>query len=147
MQELPIPVPDVEAAARPCDGGQAKNLARPCLLLAEVPAHGYELLERPQPLGFDLGDPASVYKTLRWLENDGHVTFEWELLTRGPARRVYAITNDGHEMLQAWNLTLAKNREILGMILGRVTSPSVGPEPAPVAEHAIASTMRRGGSV
>ena len=78
MQELPILVPDVEAAGCPCDGGQPKNFARPCLLLplAEAPAHGYELMERLRPFGFDLSDPASVYKTLRQLEADGHVTSE-----------------------------------------------------------------------
>jgi len=122
MQELPIPVPDIEASGCRCDGGQPKNFARPCLLLllAEAPAHGYELLERLRPFGFDLNDPASVYKTLRQLEGEGHVTSEWELSTRGPARRVYALTDDGRDMLDAWARTLARNREILGMFLDRV---------------------------
>ena len=147
MQELPIPVPDVEAAGCRCDGGQPKNFARPCLLLllAEAPAHGYELIERLRPFGFDLSDPASVYKTLRLLENEGHVTSEWELSPRGPARRVYSITADGQEMLQAWAQTLAKNREILGMFLGRVSDLSAGPAPASVIEHVPPAALRRGG--
>ncbi len=147
MRELPILVPDTEAAGCRCDGGQPKNFARPCLLLllAEAPAHGYELIERLRPFGFDLSDPASVYKTLRLLANDGHVTSEWELSTRGPARRVYSITADGREMLQAWTLTLAKNREILGMFLGRVSGLSAGPATASVIDHATPSAIRRGG--
>lgn len=143
MQELPILIRDTETDGCRCDGGQPKNFARPCLLLllAEAPAHGYELIERLRPFGFDLSDPASIYKTLRLLENDGHVTSEWELSARGPARRVYSITADGHEMLQAWAHTLAKNREILGMFLGRVTGLSAGPTPANVANRATPSTL------
>src|SRR5438094_3914189 len=102
MQELPVLDSGVEAADHcRCDGGQPKNFARPCLLLllAEAPAHGYELIERLRPFGFDLSDPASVYKTLRVLESDSHVSSEWELSTRGPARRVYSITADGRELL------------------------------------------------
>ena len=143
MQELPILVPDVEAAGCPCDGGQPKNFARPCLLLllAEAPAHGYELIERLRPFGFDLSDPAGVYKTLRQLEADGHVTSEWELSSRGPARRVYALTDDGRDLLQAWTMTLAKNREILGMFLERVA----GLNSAGAVERPTASAARHGG--
>ena len=148
MQELPTLVPDVEAGDCRCDGGQPKNFARPCLLLllAEAPAHGYELIERLRPFGFDLSDPATVYKTLRLLENDGHVTSEWELSTRGPARRVYSITADGREMLQAWTHTLAKNREILGAFLDRVTGLVTGPESAHQSERTTPSMKRRGGN-
>jgi PadR family transcriptional regulator len=143
MQELPLSLSDVAEASCRCDGGQPKNFARPCLLLllAEAPAHGYELLERMRPFGFDLNDPASVYKTLRQLEGEGHVISEWELSTRGPARRVYSLTDDGRDMLDAWSLTLAKNREILGKFLQRVA----GLETAGAAERSVRSTARRGG--
>jgi poly-beta-hydroxybutyrate-responsive repressor len=117
------------------------------LLLAEAPAHGYELIERLRPFGFDLSDPASIYKTLRLLEGDGHVTSEWELSARGPARRVYSITDDGHDMLQAWAHTLAKNREILSVFLGRLTDLSAGPATARAIDHATPSATRRGGEV
>lgn len=113
---------EAEAADRcRCDGGQPKNFARPCLLLllAESPAHGYELLDRLRPFGFELNDPASVYKSLRHLEQEGLVTSEWELSTRGPARRVYSLTVDGRDLLEAWAFTLEQHREILGQFLGR----------------------------
>jgi len=147
VQGIPIAVPDLEAAACRCDGGQPKNFARPCLLLllAEAPAHGYELLERLRPFGFDLSDPASVYKTLRLLETEGLVTSEWELSTRGPARRVYSIAPDGQEMLQAWALTLAKNREIIGMFLERVRGLASGTDGAGASGGTLAAAGRRGG--
>ena len=141
-------VPDVETDGCRCDGGQPKNFARPCLLLllAEAPAHGYELLERLRPFGFDLNDPATIYKTLRQMENEGQVTSEWELSTRGPARRVYSLTDDGREILQAWTHTLARNREIIGMFLERVSDLAAGPTPASVGDHTIQPAMRRGGT-
>lgn len=148
MHELPLLVRDMETSGCRCDGGQPKNFTRPCLLLllAEAPAHGYELLERLRPFGFDLGDPASVYKTLRLMESDGHVTSEWELSTKGPARRVYSITADGSDMLQAWTHALTKNREILGMFLERVLVLPDSPGLAEVSESRHAPTIRHGGT-
>ena len=122
MEQLPVVSLDGEAVDHcRCDGGQPKNFARPCLLLllAEAPTHGYELLDRLRPFGFEINDPASVYKSLRQMEQEGYVTSEWELSTRGPARRVYSLTTDGRDLLGAWALTLEQNREVLGRFLGR----------------------------
>lgn len=148
MRELPLLVSDAETDGCRCDGGQPKNFARPCLLLllAEAPAHGYELIERLRPFGFDLSDPASIYRTLRLLEGDGHVTSEWEVSTRGPARRVYSITADGQDMLQAWALTLGKQREIVDAFLERASNLTGGPTSAEVNGHAHPPT-RRGGDL
>jgi poly-beta-hydroxybutyrate-responsive repressor len=122
MQELPVLDSGFESADQcRCAGGQPKNFARPCLLLllAEAPAHGYELIERLRPFGFELNDPASVYKTLRQMEQEGLVRSEWELSSRGPARRVYSLTSDGRDLLEAWSLTLQDNRAILDLFLDR----------------------------
>jgi PadR family transcriptional regulator, regulatory protein PadR len=122
MHELPVLDIGVEAADQcRCDGGQPKNFARPCLLLllAEAPAHGYELIDRLRPFGFDIGDPAGVYKTLRQMEQDGLVTSRWEQSSRGPARRVYSLSSDGRDLLGAWAHTLEDNRRILSDYLER----------------------------
>ncbi|MDP8921839.1 MAG: helix-turn-helix transcriptional regulator [Chloroflexota bacterium] len=146
MQELPVlDTRDDATDLCRCEGGQPKNFARPCLLLllAEAPAHGYELVDRLRPFGFGLNDPASVYKTLRQMEQDGLVTSEWELSRRGPARRVYSLTSDGRDLLEAWAFTLERTREIIGQFLGRysrlVASPPsrAGTEPAETAAHRI----------
>jgi PadR family transcriptional regulator, regulatory protein PadR len=122
LQELPVLASgDGATDACRCDGGQPKNFARPCLLLllAESPAHGYELLDRLRPFGFEITDPASIYKTLRQMEQDGLVTSQWELSSRGPARRVYCLSSDGRDLLEAWALTLEQNRAILTTYLKR----------------------------
>jgi poly-beta-hydroxybutyrate-responsive repressor len=131
LHELPVLDRRGEAAEGcPCDGGQPKNFARPCLLLllAESPAHGYELIDRLRPFGFEIGDPASVYKTLRAMEQDGLVSSQWELSRRGPARRVYALTSDGQDLLASWAQTLDRNRAILASYLDRYRA--LEPRPA-----------------
>lgn len=119
---------DEVADACRCDGGQPKNFARPCLLLllSEAPAHGYELIERMRPFGFEVGDPASVYKTLRQMERDGIVSSQWELPGRGPARRVYELTSDGRDLLATWAHTLERNRAVLDSFLTRFRNNAVG---------------------
>src|SRR5712692_7899454 len=138
VQEPPVVLPAAETVDRcRCDGGQPKNFARPCLLLllAEAPAHGYELIERLRPFGFDVTDPGSLYKSLRQMEQEGLLTSEWELSTRGPARRIYALTADGRDLLAAWAYTLQENRAILGHFLDRFQRLDASPvgQPAEAA--------------
>lgn len=139
MELIPMPEAesDGEAAACRCDGGQPKNFARPCLLLllSEAPAHGYELIDRMRPFGFEVNDPASVYKTLRQMERDGIVSSEWELPKRGPARRVYALTSDGRDLLDAWAHTLERNRAVLDSFLSRFAAHTGGAVPGPHHGH------------
>lgn len=88
-----------------------RNFLRPCLLLLlrEQPAHGYDLLERLRPLGFNRDDPGRLYRALRTLENDGLVRSVWEKSSSGPDRRMYELTRAGletlHESVSALRLT------------------------------------------
>ena len=149
MQQLPVLDSSGEAADHcRCDGGQPKNFARPCLLLllAENPAHGYELIDRLRPFGFEVGDPASIYKTLRGMEQDGLVTSQWEMSTRGPARRVYSLTSDGRDLLEAWAHTLEQNRQILVHYLERYRRAAADPDATGTAAAPAASPNRGGTS-
>jgi PadR family transcriptional regulator, regulatory protein PadR len=90
-----------EAEALP--SGLPSNYLKACslLLLAEAPAHGYQLLARLAaigPVGFDLG---ALYRVLRTMEDDGLAISTWEESTLGPDRRVYRITDRGRQALQA----------------------------------------------
>lgn len=53
--------------------GRPRELLAPSLLLllAEAPGHGYELMDRLRPLGFDWGGPGPIYRELRTLEDAG----------------------------------------------------------------------------
>jgi PadR family transcriptional regulator len=98
-----------------------KNFLRPCLLLLlrEQPAHGYDLLERLRPLGFNRDDPGRLYRALRALESDGLVRSVWEKSSSGPDRRMYELTREGmqtlHESVDALRLT----NELLSVFLDR----------------------------
>ena len=44
---------------------------------------------------------AALYRTLRTLEANGHVSSTWDV-GDGPARRIYALTRSGHVHLRDW---------------------------------------------
>lgn len=46
--------------------------------------------------------PGMVYRHLRQMEEEGMVASEWEAEGAGPAKRIYSITADGKEVLDAW---------------------------------------------
>lgn len=98
-----------------------KNFLRPCLLLLlrERPAHGYELLERLRPMGFNRDDPGRLYRALRSLENDGLVRSVWEKSSSGPDRRTYELTPEGIASLHESAQALAATNELLAVFLSR----------------------------
>jgi len=102
---------------------QPKNFLRPCLLLLlrEHPAHGYDLLERLRPLGFNRDDPGRLYRALRALENDGLVRSVWEKSSAGPDRRMYELTRAGMEELHESVMSLKATGEILDLFIDRYT--------------------------
>jgi poly-beta-hydroxybutyrate-responsive repressor len=107
-----------------CENGQrghrghcrVRGLAQPWILLAlaQGPVHGYELLERlAEP---DL-DPGFLYRALRIMEEEGLVRSTWDTTGRGPARRVYTLTEEGWEALRIWAVRLRRIRENLDRFL------------------------------
>ena len=81
--------------------GRPRELLAPSLLLllAEFPGHGYELMERLRPLGFDWGGPGPIHRDLHSLEDAGLIASDWVVGESGPGRRVYEITPSGRESL------------------------------------------------
>lgn len=65
------------------------------LLLAEGATHGYKLLDQMPAHGFGSVDEGGLYRALRRMEEEGLVRSFWEDEHPGPARRVYAVTDDG----------------------------------------------------
>lgn len=89
------------------------------LLLREKPAHGYELLDRLQPLGVGRSDPGGLYRALRALEHDGRVRSGWEPSGSGPHRRIYQITRAGMKELHATARSFSTTRTNLDAFLSR----------------------------
>lgn len=74
------------------------------LLLAGNEAHGYEIIQKLNRMDFMDGelDTATVYRTLRRMEQDGLVVSSWKHGEFGPARRQYRPTGKGLESLDGW---------------------------------------------
>lgn len=83
--------------------GRIDKMLVPALLsfLAHKPAHGYELIQRINESGFSEieADPATIYRNLRRMEEDGLVLSQWETEHTGPARRSYHLSPEGHQAL------------------------------------------------
>jgi len=85
------------------------------LLLAQKPAHGYELLADLTGLGFYEGgpDPGAVYRNLRQMEEEMLVKSEWDTSGPGPAKRLYRLTPRGEDYLHSWAVSIGKRKKAL----------------------------------
>lgn len=101
--------------------GGPRKLLTACLLLLleERSAHGYELLGRLEPFGFDRSNPGRIYRSLRWLEEAGFVQPEWETTAVGPARRVYVVSPVGRQALDESAAALRIQAKADGGAVGR----------------------------
>ncbi len=104
------------------------------LLLAEERSHGYGLQERVKRLmpQWELS-VGSLYRELRSLDAEGLVASVWEpSQTRGPARRVYEITDAGRKALDQWVVGIAGLIEMLDRCIAQhETLPPPPPRPRP----------------
>ena len=75
------------------------------LMLSEKKAHGYELFDQLETLGFDLDclDSSILYRDLRDMEEMGLIESQWDDEdSKGPKRRVYQILDKGKVQLGVW---------------------------------------------
>ncbi len=99
-----------------CRGGDVRGFTQPRILLAlsQGTACGYDLLEGlrrdSQAAGEPDPDTGNLYRLLRCMEQDGWVQSAWDTSGAGPARRIYAITAQGLELLDEWAVILRRTR-------------------------------------
>jgi PadR family transcriptional regulator len=77
-------------------------------VIARGETYGYEILSTLEAAGFDGVGDASVYGTLRRLEQAGHIASRLEASDSGPARKYYTVTRAGAEQLQAGTVTWSR---------------------------------------
>jgi PadR family transcriptional regulator PadR len=70
-------------------------------VIAQGETYGYEILSTLESAGLDGVGDASVYGTLRRLEQAGHLASRLEPSASGPARKYYSVTAAGREQLRA----------------------------------------------
>jgi PadR family transcriptional regulator PadR len=101
---------------------RVERFAEPALLLLlrERPAHGYDLLERlPELTGEARVEMGNLYRLLRGLEEEGLVSSEWDDASPGPAKRRYALTPAGEQLLDHWAEALQRSQERTSRFLER----------------------------
>ena len=102
-------------ADRPCTCamGNLYRFVEPVVLLLlkkHGPSYGYELATalNDHALTDAEIERAALYRTLKQLEINGHVTSDWDVSGSGPARHVYRLTESGEEHLREWGVVLSK---------------------------------------
>ena len=95
------------------------------LLLSSRPDHGYELVARLRPLGYEQDGPARVYRALHWLEGMGLVHPGWETSGPGPARRVYDLSPEGRRVVERCAATLRERTSVFQQSLARASGAAV----------------------
>ena len=133
-----------------------RSLLRPALLLLlrEKEGHGYELMGRVGELGGEIPPTAgALYRLLRTMEGEGLITSYWGTPERGPARRVYAITEVGEQYLDQSIPALAGvGRTVRGMLNRYRKQPGkpgvavldLGPQPCALEAHVTWHPCERG---
>ena len=110
-----------EGSRRCCGpGSRVRGFIQPwlLLLLLQKPSHGYELMERlAQDEETPNTDPGMLYRTLRQIEEDGLVRSSWDTEGKGPARRLYEVTEEGVEFLHSWAVNIRRTRNRLDRFL------------------------------
>lgn len=85
-------------------------------LLADEPAHGYEVARRWAESALALVSPieqATIYAYLQALEREQLVDWEEQRVGRRPPRRVYTVNEAGWSVLRAWlRAPVARMREV-----------------------------------
>ena len=67
-----------------------------------------------------------IYRHLRQMDEEGLVTSSWDAEGDGPAKRVYAITDEGREVLDAWILHMERQRDALDGFIRRYREGKTG---------------------
>jgi len=85
------------------------------VLLAGGGAHGYAIIAALEELGITGGsvDVGQVYRTLRELEESGHVTSSWSNEPSGPQRREYQLTATGYAELDEWAAVMKERARLI----------------------------------
>jgi len=101
-------------------------------LIAEQPAHGYELIKTIEDRfgGAYTPSPGVIYPTLSWLEDMGYATVQQEA-----GRKSYAITDEGKAFLE-------ENRQDADALLARAGEARPGHRPGHVEVRRAMENLR-----
>lgn len=114
------------------------------LLLRNWSTHGYQLMQMLTISGLTAFDPATVYRALRRLEEEGLVMSDWETGDTGPAKRVYSLTEAGEKFLQTWTSTLRQYQSLLDRFFELYEEAKQTSHPGKAKKPSVSSTAAKG---
>lgn len=117
-----------------CAMGNLYRFVEPVVLLLlkkKGRSYGYDLAGELPDYAFTDAEieKAALYRTLRQLEQNGHVRSEWETDKSGPARRVYQLTPQGEEHLLEWAAVLHHVSRSMAGFVRKTREVLEGPRP------------------
>ena len=86
-------------------------------VIARGETYGYEILSTLESVGFEGVGDASVYGTLRRLEQAGHLESRLVASDSGPARKYYSVTASGSRQLRSGTNTWKGMSDALGRLV------------------------------
>ena len=86
-------------------------------VIAQRETYGYEILSTLEAAGLDGVGDASVYGTLRRLEQAGHVSSRLQASDSGPARKYYSVTAVGRAQLRTGTAAWSTINDALGKLV------------------------------
>lgn len=86
-------------------------------VLSNGETYGYEILSRLEDVGLNGVGDASVYGTLRRLEQAGHLRSRLAASASGPARKYYVVTPSGSESYRAGAETWRRIEKALNLLI------------------------------
>jgi poly-beta-hydroxybutyrate-responsive repressor len=129
---------DIDQCA--CSGKTLDRFLRPLILalLSRAEAHGYNLIRQLRCLDVFACSPpdtSGIYKVLKSMEQERLVTSTWDVSSNGPAKRRYALTNDGLICMKRWIKTLEDYRKQIDGLLVTMNDAE--------AKHEVESSRKR----
>ncbi len=110
-------------------GARLERFSEPVVLAAlrNGPAHGYDLAEFLRSwIPEERIDLGNLYRMLRSMENDGIVRSNWTENEPGRAKRMYELTEDGAQLLDAWITSLRSAGNTIAAFLDEYGDTSKG---------------------
>ena len=86
-------------------------------VISQGETYGYEILSTLESAGLDGVGDASVYGTLRRLEQAGHLSSRLQASDSGPARKYYSVTAAGRAQLRAGTAAWSTINGALGKLV------------------------------
>lgn len=102
-----------------CLGSNLDKLLQPMILtiLAQHEAHGYAIIQVLEELEGEKIDKAGAYRTLKVLEERGHISYYWLDSEDSQKKKIYSLTEDGRACLKNWIETLKNYRRKVDRIV------------------------------